>query len=93
MKHTLYRHYLPISLRPCLWSICASFLLTPPLAAPAQAQALETIHIEAEAGELTGAMTIGEDPQASGGQFVYSTSSEQGTASYSFTVPAGNYVV
>jgi hypothetical protein len=42
--------------------------------------------VEAEDGQLTSPMTTGSDPGASGGQYVYSGTVDQGQASYTFQV-------
>ncbi len=56
----------------------------------------DKIYIEGESGSLSGAMQVGDDLDASGGQFVYNTLAQpkSGFAEYSFEVTeAGTYVI
>jgi len=56
----------------------------------------DKIFVEAEAGTLSGAMQVGNDSQASGGQYVFNASSvpKSGSSNYSFEVKeAGTYAV
>jgi hypothetical protein len=47
--------------------------------------------VEAESGQLANPMQVYSDSQASGGQYVASSSDETGRVSFTFSVPAGQY--
>ncbi|NOZ60389.1 MAG: PKD domain-containing protein [Calditrichaeota bacterium] len=66
------------------------------LTAQAASSATDKIYIEGENGTLFGAMRVGDDLTASGGQFVYDTSShpKSGYAEYTFDVQeSGSYAI
>ncbi len=57
---------------------------------------IDKIYIEAESGTLTPNMQLGNDPNASGGMYIYAPTGDpyQGSAEYTFNVAqAGNYVI
>ncbi len=59
-------------------------------------QNVDNIYIEAESGVLSGDMASGDDPDASGGQYIYNTTStpKSGRAEYTFEVEeAGTYAL
>jgi hypothetical protein len=48
--------------------------------------------VEAESGQLSGPMQTGSDPGASGGQYVYTPTGSDGSATYQFDIPSqGRY--
>ncbi len=65
---------------------------------PADCEACPTFlpeqYIEAEDGELVSPMQIGNDATASGGQFIFTNTNEQGSVSFAFDIQqAGEYTI
>ena len=53
----------------------------------------ETYLLEAEGGRVDLPMTEGEDPDALGGRYIYSTDTGKGAAEYPFSVEGGSYLI
>jgi hypothetical protein len=53
--------------------------------------AAQTIYVEAESGTRVAPMAVGSDTTAANGQYVYSTTANAGTVSFSFNSQAGTY--